>query len=121
MSQAGALAVAQVDGVAVDRAFAQEALRLVGVEVVAGLGEEVADPGDLVQLFGKVGLHQAVGEFAPEAAKGVELLGRRGRREARRYDRALFAGQAQWPCGAGPRALGRHSSRQPHLRGGLFG
>ena len=82
LDQARPLAVGQVDGVAVDGAFTQKALRLVGVEVVAGLGEEVPYPGDLVRLFGKVRLHQAAGVFAPERAKGVQLFGGRGGRKA---------------------------------------
>ncbi len=80
------LALGQVDRVAVDGAFAQQALRLVGVEVVARLREEVLHPGDLVGLFGQMGLHQAVGILAPERAERRELFGRRGGREARGDD-----------------------------------
>ncbi len=35
------------------RPFAQQALRFVGIKVVARLGEEVADPLDFIGLFGK--------------------------------------------------------------------
>ncbi len=86
LDQAGTLAVGQVDGVAVDGTFAEEALGFVGVEVVAGLGEQVLHPGNLVGLFGEVGLHQAVGVFAPEGAEGLKLFGGGCRRETRGDD-----------------------------------
>lgn len=51
LGQPRLLARGQVDGVAVEGAVAEEALCLIRVEVVAGLGVEVADPGDLVRLL----------------------------------------------------------------------
>ena len=86
LDQAGLFAGGQVDRVAVDRAFAQKTLGLIGIQIIAGLGEQVANPGNLVRLFGKVGLHQAVGVLAPERPQSGELFGRRSRRKARRDD-----------------------------------
>jgi hypothetical protein len=82
--QPGPFAVGQVDGVAEDGAGAHEAEAFVGVEVVARLGEELGHPGAFVGLFRKVGLHQAVRVFGPECTHRLELVGRRGGREARR-------------------------------------
>jgi hypothetical protein len=81
--QAVDLARLEVDGVAVEAVWPEKPVRLVGVEVVAGLGVEAADPGDLVGLFGDVGLHQAVGcsaQSAPSASScaGVEVGEKRG-------------------------------------------
>ena len=76
LAQAGLFAVGQPDGMAVKPAFAQKAVGLVGVKVIAGGGEQRFDPSDLVRLFREVGLHQAIGVFGPERAEGVELLGR---------------------------------------------
>ena len=86
LGQAVLFALGQVDGVAEDGTFAQKALSLVGVKVIAGLRVERADPGHFVDLFGKVGLHQAIGVFGPQGAEGVQLVRRRGRREARGDD-----------------------------------
>jgi hypothetical protein len=46
---------------------------LVDIGVVARLGVELGDPGDLVVLFGEMGLHQAVGVLGPERAERFEL------------------------------------------------
>ena len=73
----------QMDCVAIDAARAKQAMRLVGVEIVAGVGKEVVDPRDLFALLGEVGLHQAVGVLCPEAAQRVQLRLRRGGRESR--------------------------------------
>ncbi len=68
-----------------DGAGPEEPRRLVGVEVVPRVGEQRAHPGDLVHLFGEVGLHGAVGVLRPERAQGRELRPGRGGREAGRH------------------------------------
>jgi hypothetical protein len=83
LRQAVDLARLKVDGVAVEAVRAQKPVRLVGVEVVAGLRVERPDPGDLVGLFGDMGLHQAVGMLGPERAQAsscasVEVGEKRG-------------------------------------------
>ena len=47
----------------------------VGIKVVAGMGDKVTDPCDFIDLFAKVGLHQAIWVFAPKRAKGRQLIG----------------------------------------------
>ena len=83
-AQAGAFAVGQVDRVAEERARADQPVRLVDVEIVARLRIERADPGDFLELFAQMRLHQAIGVFGPESAHRVELFGGRGRGKARR-------------------------------------
>ena len=55
----------QVDGMAVNSAFAQQALCLVSVQIIAGLREQIADPSDFVMLLRQMRLHQAIGVFTP--------------------------------------------------------
>ncbi len=74
----------EVDGMAKYRAFADQPLGFVCIQVVAGLGVQILHPGDFVGLFAEVGLHQAIGVGAPERAQGGELFRRRGRRKPRR-------------------------------------
>ena len=57
LGQSGFFASGQVDGMAVNRPLAQQALRFVGVKVIARLREQVFDPSNLVCLFGQVRLH----------------------------------------------------------------
>ena len=72
----GPLARLEMDGVAEDRAGAEKACRLVGMEIVVRPGVEAEHPGDLVELLGKMRLHRAVGMLGPEGAQRGKLPGR---------------------------------------------
>ena len=78
LGQPVTLTLRQVNGVAVNRTFAQQALRLVSVQIVTGLGEQLPHPGDLVRLFGQMRLHQAIGMLAPQRPQRRQLFGGRG-------------------------------------------
>ena len=64
------LGLLQPDAVAEHRAVAAQAMVIVDVEIVAAIGEQFPDPGDLVPVLGDVGLHQALGmlRHSPPAA-----------------------------------------------------
>ena len=77
-----ALARLEVDRVAVKPARPKQAMRLVGIKVIARLRIKAQNPFDLVHLLGKMGLHQAVRVLGPERAQCFELFDARGRRKA---------------------------------------
>ena len=64
----------QVDRMAKKGAFPDQTMGFVGVEVVAGLREEITHPCDFVGLFAEVCLHQAIGVFGPKRAEGRKLI-----------------------------------------------
>ena len=78
LSDAVDLAGRQVDGMPVNGAGAKQAMCLVSVKIVAGLGKQRLHPGNLGRLFAEVGLHEAIGILGPERAEGTELIRRRG-------------------------------------------
>ena len=83
VAQAGAFARFQVDRMAVQALFTQQAKLFVCVQIIARLGEQALHPGDFVGLFAEMGLHQAIGMLCPELAQRIQLLGCGGGREAR--------------------------------------
>ncbi|AEM41623.1 hypothetical protein KVU_1784 [Ketogulonicigenium vulgare WSH-001] len=78
------LAPRQVNRMAIDRAFAQQTKGLVSIQIITRLRVETLDPFHLVDLFGQMGLHQRLGAFAPQIAKGAQLCLGRGGGKARR-------------------------------------
>ena len=65
LAQPVAFARLKMDRMAIDRFRTQQAGGLIGVEIIAGLREKVFHPSNLFELLAQVGLHQAVGVFAP--------------------------------------------------------
>ena len=68
------LAWLKMDGMAIKATRAQQAKLRVGLEIVAGLREQAAHPGDFFSLFRQVRLHQTVGTLLPEPAQCGKLL-----------------------------------------------
>ncbi len=59
-----------------DGAVAQQPVFLIGVKIVARMGDKFAHPCDFVDLFAEMGLHQAVGPFRPKRPQGGQLFRR---------------------------------------------
>ncbi|MNT48748.1 hypothetical protein D3C72_1855450 [compost metagenome] len=83
VGQAPAVVLVQVDGVAVHRARAQQAVAVVDVQVAACIREQLRHPFDLVAVLGDVGLDKGVRVGARQFAAGGQLRFGRGWREAR--------------------------------------
>ena len=83
----------KVDGMTIKAAFTQKSEHLISIQVIAGLGKQIKDPGNFRQLLTEMGLHQAIGMLGPKRAQGGQLIWRRCRRKARcnRIGGAAFA------------------------------
>src|SRR4051794_36867884 len=73
-----------------------QAMMIIDIEIILAIGKEVGGPFDLALVLGDVRMHQDVLVFAPERARGLELLRRRSAGKARR-DRIEAAGVTMPP------------------------
>ena len=70
----GTLSWFQMDCMAEHRTRADQPVTFVCIQIIARLGVEVVDPGNLVDLFAEVRLHQTVRVFRPKCAEGGQLV-----------------------------------------------
>ena len=71
-----AFSLVQMDRVAIQCAFPEQPVHLVGFEIVPGFRVQAERPRDFVGLFREMGLHQAIRVLGPEGAKGFKLFRR---------------------------------------------
>ena len=65
----------KVDRMAEHRTFADEAMLLIGIKIITGVGDQIADPCDFIDLFAEMCLHQAIGSLGPKCAESCQLIG----------------------------------------------